>query len=308
MSELGLTRGLSGQALRTSPLSHPTLLYLAGVFFLTLQDATAKWLTQHYPVNEIVFFRAFVSLVVIACFIGATGNISALRTHRFGAHVVRGVLIAVTIFLYILGLSHLQLATAVSLSYSAPLFLTVLSVPLLGERVTSARWIAVIFGFVGALIILQPTASGFDAAGLYILASALTYALAIIATRRLTRTETMLSTLTYGFLTTAVLSALTLPVAFVTPTWEHLPILLALGLGGVVSTSLFVLALSSAEVSAVAPLDFTGLVWGTLIGFLLWRDVPTLSVCLGAGVIVSVGLYMYRTTDRPRTRRTGKCA
>ena len=298
MSELGLSKGLSGQAFRASPWSHPILLYLAGVFFLTLQDAAAKWVSQYYPVNEIVFFRAFVSLVVIACFAGATRNISALRTNRFGAHVVRGALIAVTIFLYILGLSHLPLATALSLSYSAPLFLTVLSVPLLGERVKSARWIAVTFGFIGALIILRPTSSGFNVAGLYILASALTYALAMIATRRLTRTETLLSTLTYGFLTTAVLSALTLPIAFVTPSWEHLPILLGLGLGGVVSTSLFVLALSSAEVSALAPLDFSGLVWGTLLGFVLWRDVPTLSVCIGAAIIVSVGLYMYRTTDR----------
>gem|GEM_PF-454247 len=270
------------------------LLYCAGVFFLTLQDAAAKWLTQHYPVNEIVFLRACFALIVIAAFVAAKRNVGSLKTARLGQQILRGVLIAATVYLSILGLEVLPLASALSLSYTAPLFLTMFSAWLLAERVSMGKWIAVVLGFAGALVILGPMPRGFDVAGLYILASALTYALAVIMTRRLLHTESMLSIITYGIVTTAVLSGATLPAAFVMPSMAHLPVFAALGLGGALSTALFVFALRTSEVSTVAPLDFTGLVWGVLVGFMIWQDIPSLWTCLGppsssASASISIG-------------------
>jgi len=291
---LGEQAGSAGSNIQARSI----LLYCTGVFFLTLQDAAAKWLTAFYPVNEIVFLRACFALLVIAGFIAVRRDLAKLKTAKLGQQALRGVLIAATVYLSILGLERLPLASALSLSYTAPLFLALLSGWLLAERVSFGKWIAVVLGFIGAMIILGPMPSELNIAGLYVLASAVTYALAIILTRRLLRTESMLSIVTYGILVTAILSCATLPVSAVTPSMAHLPVFAALGIGGVLSTTLFVLALRSAEVSTVAPLDFTGLVWGTILGFLIWQDVPSLWTCLGAAVIVGVGIYIYRGADR----------
>ena len=178
------------------------------------------------------------------------------------------------IFLFFYALKFLMLAEATAIFFAGPLFMVALSVPLLGERVHRNIWLAVIIGFVGVVIMMRPGAEILRVEACWALGAALFYAFAMIATRSLTRTETVLSIVVYGNLAAVLVSAVSLPFGWITPTLEEMGVFVLMGLGGGLSTLFFVKACRHTRVSVLAPFDYTALVWAAALGFLFWQELP----------------------------------
>jgi drug/metabolite transporter (DMT)-like permease len=268
------------------------VLYLAAVFFLAVMDASAKWLSLSYPVGQVVFFRSIFAFVPIAVFVAIGGGAREIRTQALGGHVLRGAAIAATIGSFFYGLQFMPLADATAISLTGPLFMIALSPIFLKETVGLTHWAAVLVGLLGTWIIVQPGSAAFRPEALIVVVSAVFYALAAIQTRRLAHTETSLAIIVIGNAVLTLLSAATLPFAWTDPILSDWPIFLLIGIAGGISNSLFAIAFRVAPVSVLAPFDYTVLVWAVFFGFVLWADLPTPAVCLGALMVVMAGSYV----------------
>ena len=170
---------------------------VAAVSLFSVVDATAKWLGQTYEPVQIVFFQALFGLIPIAVFVWRSGGLASLRTRRPFAHALRGILLSAAVLLFFTALRGLPFAEVTAVTFTAPLFVTALSGPLLGEAVGVRRWAAVVIGFLGALIMVRPGTEAFRPEALLVMTSALMYALAMLLTRRLTETETDVALVIY---------------------------------------------------------------------------------------------------------------
>lgn len=281
----------------TQPTEHKgrgILAVIAAVSFFSAADTMAKWLGhQDYPTIEIVFFRYVFGLLPVGVLIWKTG-IDSLRTRRPWAHAGRACLIVCALALFFWGLKLMPLAEAVAIAFVAPLFVTALSVPLLGEHVGTRRWCAVIIGFLGALVVLQPGTDAFRPEALIIIASAFMFSLAMIVTRRMSRTETTTALFTYTTLGAALISAPFLGFAWKTPSVEHIGLFACLGLVGGIAALLIIIAYRNAPASVVAPFEYTHLIWTSIAGWLLWDEQPGTMVWTGAAIIILSSLYIAR--------------
>jgi drug/metabolite transporter (DMT)-like permease len=268
--------------------------YLAAVFLFAIVDAATKWLGQTFEPVQIVFLRQLFALIPIAVFVWRSGGLAALRTQRPFAHLLRGSLMFGTMLLFLMALRGLPLAEAVAVAFTAPLFITALSGPLLGESVGLRRWAAVIIGFVGALIMVRPGTEAFRPEALWALASALIFALAMLLTRRLTRTETSVAVVTH---TTLIGCLVSLPFAIFVwqaPSPGDLGLFALVGLGGGSAAYLLVIGYRNAPAAVVAPFYYSSLIWVSVLGWLLWRDVPEPAVWIGAAIVAAAGIYITR--------------
>lgn len=268
--------------------------YLLAIAGMALMDACAKWLVQSYPVGQVAFFRCLFAFLPIGVLVLHSGGLAALATRRPIMHALRGVVMVTAIFLFFYALKFLLLAEATAIFFAGPLFMVVLSAPLLGETVHRNIWLAVVIGFVGVLIMMRPGAEILRVEACWALGAALFYALAMIATRSLTRTETILSIVVYGNLAAVLVAAMSLPFGWTTPTLEEMGAFVLMGLCGGLSTFFFVKACHYTRVSVLAPFDYTALVWATAIGFLFWHELPDLWIWLGTAIVVTMGLYVWR--------------
>jgi len=273
---------------------------LIGVAAFALQDAVVKWLTVGYPVSEIIFFRALFALPACLIVIRRDGGSRALRTRRPGMHAARTLLLLGALVSFFLALGALPLADTVAIAFSAPIFMAALSAPLLGERVGPRRWLAVLIGFAGVVVILRPGAGSVSPAALLALISALCFALGMIVTRQLGRSDTTAAIMFYFTLGTTVLGGLVAPFQWVAPDAVDFGLLAGLGLTGGVGAYCAVQAYRLAPVATVAPFEYSGLLWATLFGYAFWGDVPGSAVIMGAAILVASNLYILR-----RERRRG---
>jgi drug/metabolite transporter (DMT)-like permease len=202
-----------------------------------------------------------------------------------------------------LGYSLLPLGDAVALEQSGPIFLTALSVPLLGERVGVRRWSAVIVGFVGVLIMTRPGAGVFNPAALLSLSAALLYAVAMIAIRKMSRSEAAATIVFYFTLIGAIAGALSLPFQWHWPDGPGLLVLVGVGLLGGGAQITMTLAFRLAPVALLAPFGYAGLVFAMGFGYVIWGEVPDAYLLLGAAIVVASGLYiLHRETTLARRR------
>lgn len=275
---------------------------VAGIFAMSIMDALAKWLGASYPIGELVFFRYLFALPP-ALFIlwQQRGGRASLVLHWKTGHVLRAIFGLGATATFFLGLRYLPLAEALSIAFTAPLFVTALSVPILGERVGPRRWAAVAVGFLGVLIMTRPDAEAFRPEALYILAAALFYALAMLVTRRLARSDTTPAIMLSGICISLVVSALALPFGWRPPTATDFSLFVLLGLVGGIGMYFMTQAYRYAPAAVIAPFDYTALIWGTLFGWLLWHELPGANVWLGAAVVIASGLYIVHRETRVRT-------
>jgi drug/metabolite transporter (DMT)-like permease len=196
--------------------------------------------------------------------------------------------------LFFTALRGLPLAEVVAVFFTSPLFITALSGPLLGEAVGVRRWAAVLIGFIGALIMVRPGTEAFRLESLLVLTSALTFALALLLTRRLTRTETDVALVTY----TAVIAGLaSLPfagLAWQAPSSGDLGLFALVGIAGGSGAYLLVVAFRNAPAAVVAPFDYSALIWASVFGWMLWREAPEPAVWIGAAIVATAGVYITR--------------
>ncbi len=287
--------------LRNAPLRG--LLYMAaGVFCISIMDASAKWLTAHYSPSEIVFIGRFPALAFTVGLALANGGIATLGTRRLGLQMLRGLFGAGTLVCFILAVRLLPLADTVAITFVAPLFMSALSVPLLGERVDARRWLAIGVGFAGVLAIVQPSGSGFGSGAALALASAFCYAVFNNLARRLSTTEPSHSQLFWASVVLLLGAGTMVPFQWATPRGEDLPAFGLFALVGTLGQFLLVQAMRYAEVSVVAPLEYTALIWATLFGFLFWSQWPTVATLAGAAIVATSSFYIVQREARSAAR------
>ncbi len=276
-------------------------LALIAAFTFVLQDAGIKWLTTDVGVLQILFLRSLAGLAIIVAWIAATGQALTWRVTQPGLMMLRTVINIVSWCCFFTGLKFLPLATATALFFAFPIFLTALSVPLLGEHVGWRRWIAVVVGFGGVVVMTNP-GGGIEWSMLLMLAAAVGWALTAIATRKLSRTESTMTVLFYTLLGFVVVMAV--PQVYV---WEPVGpgqygLVAIVALFGVIAQFTIIKAYGVAPPVLVAPFEYTGLVWAALLGYLVWGDVPATGKIVGAIIIVASGIYIVHREARGQPR------
>ena len=277
---------------------------VAGMFALVLMDAVAKWLIEaNLSPIQVLAIRSWIVILVTLLILFSRGNLKALKTRRPVAHAIRGSMGFTAPFCFFLALKDLPLADATVVFFASTFILTALSALVLKERVGFHRWGAVITGFCGVLIAVNPEGSGELSAYLLVLCAAFVYALLLLSGKRLSEQDSVIS-LVFSFnLMIGVVGTLLLPLVWVSMSWPVVGVLFLLAFLAICGHYLLTTAFSIAEVSAIAPFEYTSLVWATLVGYLFWFDIPSLRVWLGASVIIASGLYViHRESLHMRTK------
>jgi drug/metabolite transporter (DMT)-like permease len=293
---------------------------VGAALFLTANDSIIKWLSPFYPLHEIVLVRAVVALVLTLLFVQLEGGLHLLRTRRPALHFLRGFLIVIANMAFFLALASMPLAEATALFFVNPLFIMLLSVPILGERVGLRRWLAMLAGLAGVVVMLRPGFGVANWATLLPLVAALAYASMQMLTRRLGVIDKASTLAFYIQLTFVLISAAiglavgdghyddgqntTLEFLFRAWTWPTLSDagLMALcgclvGAGGYLLSQ----AYRVSEASVVAPFEYTSLPLALFWGLLIWGDLPDVLAFLGISLIVGSGLFVfYRETLHAR--------
>lgn len=272
------------------------LYYSAGVFLFALNDALGKWLVADYSVGQIMLLRTLGAafLLIPLLFIHRP---RLFDTDQIGLKTMRVACMAADSFAFYYSTRYLPLADVMTFYMAAPLIITALSVPFLGEKVGVFRWAAVLVGFLGVLIALRPTEAAFSAAALIALFGASMYAGGVAITRKL-RDSHWLQLVAWQFVGAGLIGAVVSPFSWVPPAPSDVLLMFVLGL---VAMSCFILitqALATTPASVLAPFQYTSIVWAVLLGVMIWGDVPTAGIVIGNIVIVASGLVIFYREHR----------
>jgi drug/metabolite transporter (DMT)-like permease len=272
-------------------------LMLAGIAAFAVMDATIKWLTADFPVTQVIALRSWFGLPLLCLLAYFEGGLPALRTRRPLVHVGRYTLVLALSFSFFWALSQMKLVDAVAITFTVPIFITALSVPLLKEPVGWHRWAAIGVGFCGVLIMLRPGLGVFQWAALVVLGSAVVYALLMITTRAFKSTESTAALMFYPQFGMSLTGIVIAPLFWITPSPVDLGLFALAGLFGSVGVICLTHAFRLAPVATVSPFEYSALIWATLLGFLLWHELPDAPTLAGAGIVIASGLYIiYRET------------
>ncbi|MGQ9371395.1 DMT family transporter [Azospirillum sp. A39] len=295
---------MTSQPIPFQRTDNPTLgivMMLMSVFLFSILNVLVKTLADTYPVTEVSFFRNAFALIPVGIAVALQGGWRTLRTEHPWGHVWRSAIGLTAMLLIFWSFALLPLADAIALNFTTPLFLTALSVPLLGEKVGVHRWSAVGVGFVGVLIILKPSGAMLELGAVVAIAAALGQSLAMIAIRQLSRTEPPNTIVFYFTVLTTLFSAAMLPFGWVTPDWGDLGLLVLCGLVGGCSQLFLTRAYSLAQAATIAPFNYTSLLWAALFGWLFWGELPSPSAAIGAAIVALSGLYILERETRRKT-------
>ncbi|WP_095153937.1 DMT family transporter [Pseudomonas sp. Irchel 3E13] len=261
-------------------------LLIAGMYGLI------KGLGQDYPVGQILFVRNLFALIPILLLIHLLGEWGALRTRNVGAHLRRCTFGTASQVLCFAAVGLLPLATATALTYTAPLFIGLFAMLFLGESVSRGRWLSLLCGFLGVYLIVLPGAGSVEPGVLVALAGAVATAAALLSIRTMSGEEKGSAVAFYFTVFGAVAGALSLWFDSVVPSLEELPVLVAIGLLGGAAQILLTFAYQNAPATLIAPFEYSTLVFASLIGFLVWADVPAGNELLGIAVIVGATTWL----------------
>jgi drug/metabolite transporter (DMT)-like permease len=277
------------------PHSAAIVLMLLAVLMFALMDAGLKLLAPHYPPLQVAALRGLSSLPLVTVWVLATVRPATLLRVRWSLHLVRGLLGICMMVGFVYGLRTLPLSTAYAITFVAPLLVTAMAGPLLGEKVGAGRWTAIGIGLVGVLVILRPTGEGMlTAGGLAILVAAVCYAAGAITVRMLAQRDST-QAMVFWFMVLLSLGAWLLAL----PGWVplqtgHLWIIALVGIAGSLAQVALTEAFRRGEASLIAPLEYTALVWGVALDLALWNVLPDGVTWIGAAIIVASGIYLLR--------------
>jgi len=259
----------------------------------SIMDLLVKW-SQDYPTGEVLFFRGFFGLLLTYFLIPKDKLKSFYKTDRKLEHFFRCFAGIIALIAIVVALRELPLAVVVSLSYAAPLFITVLSIFLLGEKVGIFRWLAVLIGFVGVLVISEP---GFNEVNyLYILPIIFCIGMAFvtITIRKLSTSEPVWLISIFFTLTITFVSLFTIPFGWVLPNIKDFILLALIGVTGGGANLLLTQSYKLSEVSLVAPLKYLSLIFAILFGYLIWDEIPSYKNLVGAALVITASLIILR--------------
>jgi drug/metabolite transporter (DMT)-like permease len=271
------------------------LLMIAAVTLVATMDLVVKTLSREMPIAQIAWGRYVVQAVALFAFAAHWGMLVKLRSQMPGVHVVRALLLLTANVAFMAAVAYLQLTEANVIGFMAPLLLTALTYPVLGEAVGTKRWIAVLTGFAGVLIVMRPTSSVFQWAALLPLLMAACSALYHVTTPVIRRTEDPAISLYYLGLIGAIGFTLVLPWVWVAPSPAGWLMLGCVGLLGTAGHFLMVRAFEAASPSTLAPLFYGHLLWALVYGWFFFGDLPDLFTIVGGALVIASGLYVYRT-------------
>ena len=275
---------------------------IAAVATFAVMDMCMKRLVEVYPAMQVTFLRAAASLPFLLLGTALFGRFRDLIPKRFVLHVVRGCLAVMTLWFFVYAVQFLSLADTYAIFMSAPLLITALSVPVLREQVGWRRWLAVIVGMIGVLVVLKPSGTGLiTLGGLAALTSAVGYALSALTIRVLLRTDSGAATVFWSLLFVTLVSGTIASFQWVNLQWQHWQWILAVGLAGAVGQYLITHAFRLAAAATLAPIEYTALIWGMIFDYVLWATIPGARMLFGAAIIVASGMYViYRERARDK--------
>jgi len=269
-----------------------------GVFFMlvstvlfTGMQVTVRQVSEELHPFEIAFFRNFFGLLVVSPLLFRFG-FGALQTPKLKLHALRGALQTAGMMLFFTALTLAPLAQTVSLSFTAPLFTTILAIVILRERAGWRRWAALIAGFVGAWIVIRPGLAVVNTGALLVILSSCVWAGSMIIIKILSRTESSLTITLYMGLFMAPLSLIPALFVWQWPGGQALMFLMLVGAFGGVGHLALAQAFKESDATAVLPYDFTRLIWASALGFLVFAEVPDLWTWIGGSVIFSSTVYI----------------
>ena len=270
-----------------------------GLFLFSIMEVLIKWKVADYPVHQLVFFRASFGLIPCLIMVWQAGGISALKTRRPGEHFLRGLVGLSAMWLVFSAYETMKLADVGAILFAAPLFLTALAAPALGESVGLRRWTAVLVGFVGVLLIVKPGSTALQPAAIGVLTAASLFAVAMILMRRLGATENPGATTFYfSVFATAAGIAMIAMFGWVTPTPRDFIALSMIGLIGGTAQLFVTQSLRLGEAAVVAPLRYSSIIWVVTFGYIFWGELPDMMVVTGLVIVICSGLYILHRETR----------
>ena len=274
-------------------------MMIAAVAALTTMSALVKVIGSNYHPAQLSFLRNLVAAVVILPFLLHAGGLSILLTKRSGMHIVRGLFGIAGNLLFFYAFQRMPVGDVIVISQAVPLFVTVLAVLFLGERVGLRRWLAVSVGFVGVLISTDPTGE-FQQTVLLAVSGTALWACTILMIRSLGTTESLLTIAFYFMVIGAIVTGVIQPFVWKMPSSEVLLLLFGSGIFGAIGQVFMSYALKLSEASVVSPFNYTGILWGISFDLIFWNVVPSLITLVGAAIITAAGLYIFRRESAVR--------
>lgn len=299
---------MSSQTGQTSQSGHQfgtalafLMLGIAGALSL---DLIAKWLLTDYSLEQFIFLRSGFGVVFFLLTTRWYGGFNGLHTKRWGWHAFRSLLATGAMFGFFFGLSRMPLVDTLTIAFIAPLIVTALSVPFLGEHVGWRRWLAVVVGFCGVVVALRPGQGMFTPASLSVLLAAFCWAGLSLTARKLATTESSLSLSIYITAAPFLASAFLLPGNYTAPTGGDWILFLLAGLCSAMAWVGINGGYRRARPAALAPFEYTALIGGAIAGYLIWDEVPDQWVVIGGAIIIASGIYIvYRELGDVITNR-----
>jgi drug/metabolite transporter (DMT)-like permease len=259
----------------------------------SLMDVIVKW-SANYPIGQILFFRGFFGIVFYFLIIPRNRLHNFYITKRPGLHSLRCISGLIAIVAIFIALRELPLATVVSISFAAPIFTTIFSIFLLSEKVGIYRWLAVIVGFFGILIIAEPGISELNIYYIFPIIFCLGLSYVAITLRQLSSTEPVWLISFYFSLSITLISIVTIPSGWVMPSLNDFLLLSLIGIFGGVSNLWLSQSYKYSEVSLVTPLKYLALVFAIFFGYFIWGEVPTIKTLVGAFLVIVSTLIIFR--------------
>ncbi|MDF3813801.1 MULTISPECIES: DMT family transporter [Rhodopseudomonas] len=281
-------------------------LIVGSTVFLACSDTLAKYLSLTLPALEIAWIRFLVFvLIMIPVVVMSPQPSRVLRSTRPGLQALRGLALVLSSILFISGLRYLPIAAASATSFVAPLFVTALSIVFLSEKVGVRRWAATLTGLIGVLIVVRPGTASFNSAAIFPIMSALAWACTLIMTRLISGADRAITTMAISALVGFLLLSALAPLVWIAPTWHDIMIGIAVGVASTTGQWLVVLAFRYGDASVLAPFSYTQLLWASILGFLVFAEIPVVWTFVGASLIIASGIY---TAHRERMRRLQQLA
>jgi drug/metabolite transporter (DMT)-like permease len=267
-------------------------MFLAVITF-SVMDLLVKW-SDNYPTGEVLFFRGFFGILPTYFLIPNDKLRTFYKTKRPKEHLFRCLTGLIALVAIVIALRELPLAVVVSLSYAAPLFITILSILLLNEKVGLFRWAAVLIGFIGVIIIFEPGFKEMNVVYFLPIIFCIGMAFVTITIRKLSTTEPIWLISIFFTITISIAGLITISMGWVMPNFKDFILLALIGVTGGAANLLLTQSYKLSEVSLVAPLKYLSLVFAVIFGYIIWNEIPTLKTLIGASLVILSSLVIFR--------------
>lgn len=285
-----------------SPNARGAVWIVVAGFFFTLMTALIKQIGDTIPVVQILMFRQ-ITMTCTVLPVLISGYPGILKTNHVPLHLARVCMAVIAMTCGFTAIVHLPLAEATAISFAKSLFVTLLALAFLHEVAGPRRWFAVLLGFIGVLVMVKPDADGFNMYSLLAVAGAAAAATVMVIIRKVSQYDRPVTILSYQAIMVGIIMIIPTIYFWVTPTLEEWGVMFAIGLLSVVGQLCNIQGFKEGEASAVAPMDYSRLVFATIIGFVIFLELPDVTTLVGAGLICATSFYTVRAEQRAARKR-----